>query len=1267
MNASVKRLGSVAIVSAVLGGWALAETGLGRHKKLYAVPVPAGGQVVIDGRLDDWDLSGQIEMFVMSETKEMQSAKFAVMYDAKSLYLGADVRDPSPLMNRQDPKVNGHRGWDADSCQFRIVADPAQGYPINQSSFNAVDNPQMAHLTLWHYSDRREACLQMQVGMNFKTPRPAWEPFGVVPHELYEATYVPAADGRGYTFEYRIPWSTLNARTPPQGGDLVGGTVQFNWGKPDGLGTAGGAAWCYDVMAGPGFPYQSSACWGKIIFSSTGKLAKELVEEGLPPEQPLPLSFRYEIPEESEVSVSLFDREGTAVRTLVAQGQRRAGENVERWDGLGADGKPLPAGRYTWKGVYHAPITTKYVMSVHNSGQPGYQTDEPSSAWGADHDLPTTVCAAGDSMLLAWSGCELGWAVIKTDLKGKKIWGSKAGATFLAADGQRYYAAGGHGFQEFHGVKVFDLQDGRPLNFGNGVPELAAPAGGDAASNEVTGLACQAGTIYVAHGKRNLIARHDARQGTLQGTLDVPSPGAIAARPDGSLAVVSGKTLVAVKDGRVATLAADHLDSPRGIAVASDGTIYVANAGALQNVSVFGPDGKYLRSVGRTGGRPRLGRYDRAGMLEPGGIALAKDGRLWVAETLDSPKRHSVWDVASGACADEFFGGSAYFGWIWMDPEHPDEVYCHNVLWKIDLDKGAWTPHSTIWRPTKPNMIGQPNANGYAGHFRVLTAKNGKQYGWGMIDYSPMLFLRDGDIFRPVAGSIRVAFGPYGSGLLYPAMKDLYEKTKAGAFLWQDGNHDQTVQEEELVVSPTGRGETAFNWIDADFNAWCDAGFILRPARIEPDGRPVYDFSQREPIPFQGDNSNATSLYLDDAGNVYTLSGGTFARWTRDWKPVWAYRGIASWHQALGLPMVRPGLLHGLTMPLGVAGDFTGAVSYFNPYHVFTRDGIYVAMLTRDSRDGKGLGADTIATESIQGQLVKPKGMNRYFLLAGAGDGRITEVLGLDTVKRLPGGTYVHTEAMVAEAAKARQEYDRALARSRKLDIVRGKAALANAPAVGKRLDDARGFTVRAAYDEAHLYLMYEVTSPAPLVNAATDYRLLFKGGNCLDIQLAADPAVDPHRKTPAPGDVRLLVTRQPHVGESLRDSRPSGQTFQPLVVVYRPKIKNFQGVPFVFKSPTGSESFDAIETTDRVSVDYKPTPAGFTAVVTVPLDLIGLKLSPGLRLAFDAGYLFGNEKGTQTAARAYWCNNGFAANVTYDVPSESRLEPAEWGEAVVE
>lgn len=127
MTRSCRRLGLASIVIVLIGGWAQAETGLGRHQKLYAVPAPSGSKVVVDSKLGDWDLCGRIEMFFMSETTEMQSAKFAVMYDA-------DVR---------------------------------------------------------------------------------------------------------YTFEYRIPWSTLNAMQPPKGGDLVAGTVQFNWGKPDGLGTAG--------------------------------------------------------------------------------------------------------------------------------------------------------------------------------------------------------------------------------------------------------------------------------------------------------------------------------------------------------------------------------------------------------------------------------------------------------------------------------------------------------------------------------------------------------------------------------------------------------------------------------------------------------------------------------------------------------------------------------------------------------------------------------------------------------------------------------------------------------------------------------------------------------------------------------------------------------------------------------------------------------------------------------------------------------------------
>ena len=55
------------------------------------------------------------------------------------------------------------------------------------------------------------------------------------------------------------------------------------------------------------------------------------------------------------------------------------------------------------------------------------------------------------------------------------------------------------------------------------------------------------------------------------------------------------------------------------------------------------------------------------------------------------------------------------------------------------------------------------------------------------------------------------------------------------------------------------------------------------------------------------------------------------------------------------------------------------------------------------------------------------------------------------------------------------------------------------------------------------------------------------------------------------------------------------------------------------------------------------------------------------MRFAVDLGIIYGNATGSQTSARSYWFNNSFNANVTQDIPDESRLEPAEWGEAVVE
>jgi hypothetical protein len=114
--------------------------------------------------------------------------------------------------------------------------------------------------------------------------------------------------------------------------------------------------------------------------------------------------------------------------------------------------------------------------------------------------------------------------------------------------------------------------------------------------------------------------------------------------------------------------------------------------------------------------------------------------------------------------------------------------------------------------------------------------------------------------------------------------------------------------------------------------------------------------------------------------------------------------------------------------------------------------------------------------------------------------------------------------------------------------------------------------------------------------------------------------------------------------------------------------VAEFKDQPIILKSPTGQEAFDSIAATDQVGMEYRRVNDGFTAIVTIPRDLIGwTKAEPGRLMRLDVGYLFGNSTGNRCAQRAYWANNSPTSNIIDDIPSESRLEPAQWGNALLE
>ena len=248
-----------------------AGLGWGMDRKLYAVPCP--GPVVIDGQLDDWDWSGHIECYEREETRSTQRAELAVMYDDQALYLGAKVKDLSPMLNRHNPAADADKAWMGDCCQFRLVADRRQSFPFLRGSLGSPDTMgsevgQPLHLMLWYFTDNKEPALQIQKSFAFAPVREAWGPLGVVPHDHFQAAYRVDDDGKGYTFEYRIPWDTLNAQqTHPRAGDVITATLQFLWGDANGLVNKGCA---YDLLTYSGVPYQNSACWGKLIFVDRG-------------------------------------------------------------------------------------------------------------------------------------------------------------------------------------------------------------------------------------------------------------------------------------------------------------------------------------------------------------------------------------------------------------------------------------------------------------------------------------------------------------------------------------------------------------------------------------------------------------------------------------------------------------------------------------------------------------------------------------------------------------------------------------------------------------------------------------------------------------------------------------------------------------------------------------------------------------------------------------------------------------------------------------
>src|SRR5262249_13092215 len=141
-------------------------------------------------------------------------------------------------------------------------------------------------LTLWHSTRDKKPGFYICYTLNFTDGK--LNPAGVV------GAFRKDPDGKGYTFEYRVPWSVLRAPRPLRAADRVQVQWQQHWGRDVGRGRRCGLTDTRNPASGD-LGYMGPASWGEGIFEKTGKLKLPPADaSGSRPEGhiPIPLNLK---------------------------------------------------------------------------------------------------------------------------------------------------------------------------------------------------------------------------------------------------------------------------------------------------------------------------------------------------------------------------------------------------------------------------------------------------------------------------------------------------------------------------------------------------------------------------------------------------------------------------------------------------------------------------------------------------------------------------------------------------------------------------------------------------------------------------------------------------------------------------------------------------------------------------------------------------------------------------------------------------------------
>jgi len=1259
---------------------------------IHAVPLP--GKITIDGALDDWDLSGKILVcYDLENLRDIYSAEVAMMYDVDHLYVALHYKDQTPMGNTHDPLHQASRAWAGDAAQLRFKTD------------------MITHVTAWYYESKKEPGMVLDFGKSMTEAfdggaKKLARTEGWKMNDGVEMAFKQDADGKGYVQEIKLPWKLITKDKKYVAGDQFSMGMELYWGEAD---------WpvhryADNVAEGTSsreFFWTAINSWGPVILEPEGQLKlAELPYEIAFEKARLgdvlqgPVDINYDLPTDAQVTLAIDDRDGNRVRNLVASQLRKSGKNTEKWDGLNDDSKPVAPGEYGFKLLYHEGIQAKYVMSFASPGIPSWETADGKGAFYGDHSSPQAAAVAGQSVALACPMGEAGKHLIGLDLDGQRLWGLANRNTFdgghisLATDGKILWVGDEGRASNIYRV---DLGTGRyaPWNklakdaSGNETPMLdlksTSHPGGLAKHGpgyNQWALAVKPGELGASYAIENLVRIFDSETSATKSEFSVAAPTALTAMPEGWLVLSKGQLLRLAADGKTTSFSSETFPDGYGLATDAAGNVYLSVRGSDQNVKVLSPEGKRIREIGIKGGRPIIGTYNSAGMLNPGQIAVDGKNRLWVPEEGMNPKRTSLWDTESGKLIREFVGTTSYSAAGAIDPYDPTIAYSNNTIYRIDLDKGTSEPiYSLAKRPVREDIF--PPA--VEANSRVV--KNGGDtliYTSGRNNQIRVVVSRDGRWQSAAALGIVRTGKDEEFGLDFDAWP--YAGHAGECFAWADQNGDGLVQDVEMSF---GKPQVDGKPVSLYAGYW---GTFPDPSGTVPFlmprtnailkfpikdftacGAPIYSAADPEIVRMQTDvkGVDGSAIMGGSDGKVY-INQTPLTAVGKDGRVEGTYpsRNI-SVHGSHTAKAAKSGYLIGPSTILGTAdfGGELGDVFYMNgnlgENFLFTHDALWIQSLFKDTRGAfdvpsrgiKGMPMNGISagSESFGGNFIRTS-TGRVYVTLGSTDAKVVELTGFDTVHRLNGKLTYSPEQYVAAAKQAQAKAAEAseakvYAATRVTSPITVDGKIEEWPEL---LDDKarlldieesaqqRYARVQVRYDDNNLYLGWRVSaSRDQMKNAGQDFRLLFKSGDAVDLMIGPDT-----QKEKGEGNLRLILSKMGDTPAAVINQK------------YAPGAATNEA--FGFASPWRTIPFDRVAQVTDVVFNNSPVPGGYFVEAAIPWKVLGLEPKAGLKLKMDVGVLFGNAGGTTTIARQYWSNK--ATGLVSDVPGEADLTPELWG-----